>query len=127
MTDRPATPAAARLTLAHQALANLLGVVCCSVLQDQRFADVMVMIDQVLPAARLAPPPGFAPVVEAAETLANLWPEIRKGRARDSDWAAARWEAQDALADFFLSRAVAAMTAHAAAQPQSPEAADAKS
>lgn len=115
--------APARLTMAHQALANLTGYACVSIYKDQAFADVMVMLEDILPAARVDLPDRFRPMVEAAEALVRLWPEVRKtGSTAGADWCRAMMDAQAACQAFFLGRACAALETHA--REQVPAAAD---
>lgn len=110
MTDRPARPPA-RLTLAYQALANLLGVLVVSVHHDQHFADMAQAMEDILPAARHDVPDSFRPVIEAAEAVALAWHEVRKGRG-GAAWGRASLDASAALVRFFTSRALAALEAH---------------
>ena len=100
-----------RLTFAHSALANLLGVLVVSIHHDQHFADMAQALEDILPAARHDVPDAFRPVLEAAEAVANAWPEVRKGRGGPA-WNSAQMDASAALVRFFTSRALAALEAH---------------
>lgn len=110
---RAVSPAPQRLTLAHQALVNLMAVAALSIHHDQAFADRMEALRQILPAARHDVPDAFRPLVEAAEELSAIWPAIRKGDGtRGAGWGSAMLTAQGALVRFFETRAFAALEAH---------------
>lgn len=111
--DANAAPIAPqRMTLAQQALANLLGVTVCSLLMDERCKFALQLVTETLPAARIDVPAWYVPVLSAAEAAALFHAQDQAGQVSPGGWSAVANQAERALSDFFWGRASAALDAH---------------
>ena len=99
-----------RLTLAHQALANLLAFAAVKITTDDREELAISALAEVLAAATRDVPPGFQPMIEAAQLVLEAWP-ARLTKAGSEPWLRASFRANSALADFFFWRGAMAMDA----------------
>lgn len=110
-------PAPQRLTLAQQALVNVLAVVALHVHADQMRVDRMEALAQLLPEARRKAPPQMLHILDAAEEMLVAWPHVRTGKGTPGrSWASVMLDVQAALVTFFDARAFAAWHAHKEAQ-----------
>ena len=101
-----------RLTLAQQAVSNLLGVIGNSIFHDERMGFALDLLAETLPAARVDVPAWFVPMLEAAEAAALYRAQNLAGQIGSRAWWAVDCQVGRALADFFWRRAAAALDAH---------------
>lgn len=110
------SPAAPKLSLADQALANALGFLCAQVTEDGRTVPALALVARLLPQAAQDNPRMAAMCAAAAEV-------VRAARARNQTggavpFAQAMLSAHAAVADFLFWRASLAADAFYDAQPK---------
>jgi hypothetical protein len=112
------SPAAPKLSIADQALANALGFLACQRIEDDRTAIALAQLADHLPPPGAVPPSGvMLPLHGAAREVLRAAPDRGGGRGSVA-WCQAMLTASAAVADFLFWRASLAVDALSRSQPQ---------
>lgn len=118
MAEAASQPAPVRLSLADQALANVLGYIALRVIEDDRDALQVSLLAELLPHVNRAQPQVAALAAAAAEVMA-AFPQ-RNVKGGSMAWAQAQLTAAGAMQEFLWWRGALAFDAWKQTKPGGP-------